>query len=107
MLRISVLPTRSATNPTNLVSLPNRFPALGIRKAPANCGRMVTYIQFVALKLLYLAVGAFASDVYGAENLSVSSSVFLDPKQLVLLIGFNTSDKMDQVPSSGLTLIGA
>ena len=66
---------------------------LGSRGAPANWGRVVTFIQFVALKLLYIAVGAFVGDVYFAEDAKIANSGFWAFKQLCRLLGFNTSDK--------------
>ena len=77
------------------------------RRAPANLDRVVTFVQFVALKLHYLAVGALVGDVYCAGNIPIAKSVFWAPKQLFLHIGFNTSDTKDQAPSSDLSLLVA
>ena len=44
------------------------------RRAPANWGRVVKSLQFVAIKLLYLAADALAGDVYCAENANVAQS---------------------------------
>ena len=38
----------------------------GSRRAPANWGKVVTFIQFVARRLLHLMVGAFVDDAYCA-----------------------------------------
>ena len=43
----------------------------GSRRAPANWDRVATFIQFVALKLLCLAVGALVEDVYCAGNIQL------------------------------------
>ena len=79
----------------------------GSRRAPANMSRVVTFVQFLALKLLYIAVGAFVDDVYCAANITIAKSGLWAFKQLCLLIGFNTSGNKDQAPSSDLSLLGA
>ena len=63
-------------NPSD--NLPYRSQVLvqpfGSRRAPANWGRVVTFIQFLALELFYLPVGAFVDDVYCAEDNSIANS---------------------------------
>ena len=94
-------------NPLN--NRPNKSRILaqpfGGRRAPANWGRVVTFVQFVALKLLYLAVGAFVDDAYCAENIPIAKSGFWAFKQIFLLIGFSTSGKKGQAPSSDISLL--
>ena len=48
----------------------------GSRRAPANWGRVVTFIQFLAFRLLHIVVGAFVDDVYCAESAKLSGSSF-------------------------------
>ena len=79
----------------------------GSRRAPANWGRVVTCVQFVALKQLYLAVGSFLYDVYCAGNIAIDKSGFWAFDQICRLVGFNTSGKKGQAPSSDLSLLGA
>ena len=79
----------------------------GSRRSPANWGRVVTSIQFVARKLLRLAVGAFDGDVYCADDAKIDNSGFCDSEHLRRLHGCITSDKQDQKPAMGLTLLGA
>ena len=79
----------------------------GSMRAPANWGLAVTFIQFVARKLIYLDVGAFAGDVYCAENVRIVNAGFWAFKQLCRLVGFNTSDKKDHAPSGDISLLGA
>ena len=63
-------------NPNHDRPYKSRIPVhpFGSRRAPANWGRVVAFIQFVALKLICHAVGAFAYDVYCAEDRAVASS---------------------------------
>ena len=72
-------------------------------RAPENWGRVVTFAHLVALKLLYLAVGAFTGDVYCDEDAKIANSGFWAFKQLRRLLGFNTSDRKGRNPSTGLT----
>ena len=79
----------------------------GSRRAPSNLGRVVTFIQFVARKLLHLAVGAFVDDFCCAECAKIAKSGFWAFKHLCRLLGFVTPDKKDQAPSISLALLGA
>ena len=55
-------------------------------------------IQFLAMELLTLTVGAFSNDVYRAEPTPLATSGFWLPKRLAGLLGSPTSDKKDQPP---------
>ena len=79
----------------------------GSSRAPANWGRVVTFIQFLAKELLPLTAGAFVDAVYCAEPTSVAASGFWDFKRLAGLLGFPTPDKKDRPPSTNLVLLGA
>ena len=79
----------------------------GSRRAPANWGRVVAFIQFLASELLTLTVGTFAGDVYCAEPASLAQSGFWAFKQLAGLLGFPTSDRKYQPPSKDIVLLGA
>ena len=79
----------------------------GSSRSPANWGRVVTSIQFLAKELLALVAGAFAGDVYGAEPTCAAASGFWAFKRLSWLLGFPTSDKKDQPPCTNLGLLGA
>ena len=79
----------------------------GSRRSPSNWGRVVKFIQFVARKMLHLAVGAFVADVYCAEGAAIAKSGPWAFKHLCRLLGFVTSDKKDQAPSISLALLGA
>ena len=48
----------------------------GSRRAPANWGRVVTFIQFLAYRLLRLTVVEFADDVYCTESAKLARSGF-------------------------------
>ena len=74
----------------------------GSRRAPANWGRVVTFIQFIAREILSLAVAAFVDDVFCDEPASAQTSGFWAFKRLSGLIGFFTSDKKDQRPTTAL-----
>ena len=79
----------------------------GSGRAPANWGRVVTSIQFLARQLLTLTVGAFFDDVYRAEPASEETSGFGGSKQLDGPIGFPTSEKKDHRPNKNIVLHGA
>ena len=97
------------TNPNDNLPYKSRIlvQPFGSRRAPANWGRVVTFIQFAALRLLNLVVGAFVDDVFCAEGAKIAKSGFWAFKQLCILLGFLTSNKKDQPPSTGITLLGA
>ena len=78
----------------------------GSCRSPANWGRVVTFLRFVAIHLLGLSVGAFVGDVYCAEPGGISTSGFWAFKRLFSILGFPTSDKNDQPPSRELVLLG-
>ena len=79
----------------------------GSRRAPANWGRVVTFLQFVAGEILRVTTGAFVDDVFCVESHRIAMSGFWAFKQLRLLIGSPTSDKKDQPPSTEAVLLGA
>ena len=79
----------------------------GSRRAPANWGRVVTFIQFLAFRLLQLAVGDFADDVYCTESARLARSGFWPFRKKSRLLGFNTSAKKGQEPAGSITLLGA
>ena len=79
----------------------------GRSRAPANWGRVVTFVQFLAKRLLFLALGAFVDDVYCAEPASLATSGFRAFERLADLLGFPASDKKDQPPNTSLVLLGA
>ena len=79
----------------------------GSRRAPANWGRGVAFLQFLARKLLSLIVGAYVEDVFCSEFCAIAKSGFWAPKRLCALLGFNTSDRKDQRPSTRMHLLGA
>ena len=79
----------------------------GSRRAPANWGRVVTFLQFVAGEVLRVTTGAFADDVFCVESHRVAMSGFWAFEKLCLLIGFPTSDKKDQPPTTEAVLLGA
>ena len=64
-------------------------------------------MRFLDLELLALTVAAFAGDVFAAEPASTATSGFWAFKRLARLIGFPTSDKKDQPPTTSLLLLGA
>ena len=47
------------------------------RRAPANWDRVVTFVQFLSMELLYLAGGVFADDVYCDEGAFIFNSAVL------------------------------
>ena len=78
----------------------------GRRRAPANWGRAVTFIQLMACELLTLTVAALVGDVFCDEPASEETIGFRAFKRLEELIGFLTSDKKDR-PTTALLLLGA
>ena len=96
-------------NPTNGRPCKARVLAqpFGSRRAPANWGRVLTSLQFVARELLLVNTGSFADDVFGVEARRIAASGFWAFKQLCDLIGFPTSTKQDQPPSERMVLLGA
>ena len=58
----------------------------GSRRAPENWGRVVTFIQFLAFRLLHIVVGAVVEDFYCAESAKLSNSSFWAFKQLCKLL---------------------
>ena len=79
----------------------------GSRRAPANWGRVVTSLQFLARRLLSLVVGAYVDDVFCSESSFLAKSRFWAFKRLCALLGFITSDRKDQPPSAKMHLLGA
>ena len=79
----------------------------GSRRSPANWGRVVTFLQFVAGGILHVSTCAFAYDVFCVESRRLEMSGFRAPKQLCELIGFPTSKKKGQPPSAGMFLHGS
>ena len=79
----------------------------GSRRAPANWGRVVTFLQFLARTLLSLVVGAYVDDVFCSEGRVLVRSGFWAFKRLCAILGFNTSDRKDQPPSASTHLLGA
>ena len=78
----------------------------GSRRAPANWGIVVTFLQFVASELLQVATGAFVDDVFCVESHRLAMSGFWAFKQLCEIIGFPTSPKKDKPPSTEMVLLG-
>ena len=99
----------SFINPNNNKPYKARFlvQPFGSRRAPANWGRVVTFLQFVACELLYVTTGAFADDVFCVESHRIATSGFWAFKQLCEITGFPTSPKKDQPPSTRMVLLGA
>ena len=81
--------------------------SFGSRRAPANWGRVVSFLQFLARMLLSLAVGAYVDDVFCSESRFLAKSGFWAFERLCSLLGFNTSDRKDQIPSACMHLLGA
>ena len=79
----------------------------GSRRAPENWGRVVTFLQFVARELRSLTVSAFADDIFSAEPATTATSGFCASKRLVSLLGFHTSGKMAQPPTTEIAFLGA
>ena len=79
----------------------------GSRRAPANWGRVVTFPQFLARRLLSLVVGAYVDDVFCSESSYLAKSGFWASKRLCALLGFVTSDRKGQPPSAKMHLLGA
>ena len=79
----------------------------GSRRAPANWGRMVTFLQFSVRDLLSLAAGAYVVDVFFSESKVLARSGFWAFKRLCALLGFNTSGRKGQPPSASMHLLGA
>ena len=77
----------------------------GSRRAPANWGRVVAFLQFLARVLLPLAVGAYADCVFFPDGSLIAKSGFWAPKRLPALLGFNTSDRKGQIPSACIRLL--
>ena len=79
----------------------------GSRMAPGNWGRVVTFLQFVAREVLSLTASAFAGDIFSAEPATAATSGFWAFDRLGGLLGFHTSDKKDQPPTTDIVLSGA
>ena len=79
----------------------------GSRRDPANWGRVVSLLQFLARRLLSLVVGAYVDDVFCSESSLLVRSGFWAFKRLCALLGFVTSDRKDQRPSMKMHLLGA
>ena len=79
----------------------------GSRSAPKNWGRVITCLQFLASKLFRLNVSAYVDDVFTGEPSSYVESGFRAFKTLSALVGFHTSDKKDQPPSTSIRVLGA
>ena len=79
----------------------------GSRRAPANWGRVVTFLQFLARRLLSLVVGAYVDDVFCSEGGFLAKSGFWAFKRLCAILGLITSDRKDQPPSTSMHLLGA
>ena len=54
----------------------------GSRRAPANWGRGVTFLQFLARRLLPLVMGAYVDDVFCSESNYMAKSGFRVFKRL-------------------------
>ena len=79
----------------------------GSRRAPANWGRVVMFLQFLARVLLPLAAGAYFDDVFCSDGRSLAKCGFWAFKRLCALLGFRTSDRKNQPPSVKMHLLGA
>ena len=97
-----VNPHTNAPNKARIIVQP-----FGISHSPENWGLVAFFIQFLAMELLTLMVGAFADDVYCAVPTHLATSGFWASKRLAGLLGFPTSDKKDQPPITNLALLGA
>ena len=78
----------------------------GRRRAPANWGMVVTFVQFLACELLSLTVAAFVGDVFCDEPASASTIGRWAFKRLEALIGFLAYDKKGEKPTSALPILG-
>ena len=76
----------------------------GSRRAPANWGRVVTFLQFSARVLPSLVVGAYAGDVFLRREQLPRTIGFLAFKRLFSLLGFNTSDRKNKHPSAAMRI---
>ena len=79
----------------------------GSRRAPANWGRVVVFVQFLDRKLLSLVVCAYVDDVFCSESSFLPRSGFWAFNRLCSLIGLNTSGRKGQPPSIRMHLLGA
>ena len=82
-------------NPIDNGPYKSRIPPqpFGSRRAPANLGRVVTFLQFLARVLLSLAVEAYVEDVFSPEINYLANSGFWASKRMCSLLGFNTSGR--------------
>ena len=67
----------------------------------------MTFLQFLARSLLSLVVGAYVDDVFCSGSSFLAKSGFWASKRLCPLLGFNTSDRKDQIPAARMHLLGA
>ena len=79
----------------------------GSSRAPANWGRVVTFIQFLAMRLLTLIVASYVDDIFCCEPTATCASGFWAFKALTRLLGFHTSDEKGQTPAYQVYLLGA
>ena len=79
----------------------------GSSRAPENWGRVVTLIQFLAMRLLTLIVAAYVDDIFCCEPTATCTSGFWAFKALTRLLGFHTSDKKGQTPAYEVYLLGS
>ena len=63
------------------------------RRGPRELDRAVAFVQFIAFRLLHIAVGATSEDVYCADIAKLPKSIPLAPKQLFRILCFNASNK--------------
>ena len=65
----------------------------GSRRAPANWGRVATFLQFLARVLLSLAAVAYVGDVYSSESNYMEKSGLWAFGRLCSLLGFNAAGR--------------
>ena len=79
----------------------------GNRRAPANRGRAVSFIQFLARRLLAMVARAYVDDVFFSESSFVVRSGFRASKRLCGLLSFVISGRKDQKLLKKMHFLGA
>ena len=79
----------------------------GGRRAPSNWGSVAAFSQFLPHELLWLPACALADDVFCAEPPRCVASGLWAPEQLAIILGFSTTNRKDQPPTTTMVLLGA
>ena len=84
-----------------------RTQPLGGRRAPASCGRVARFAQFVIERVFAVAMFVFVDDCFVIEPRPKCAAALESPRAVCELLGLASEQKKEIAPRTGIFLLGA